>query len=54
MKRRDFIRNAGLALSTAFIPNIAFPSFLRGGASQAVHYTMALHYPTFGHQEILA
>ena len=33
MKRRDFIRNAGLALSTAFIPNIAFPSFLRGGAS---------------------
>ena len=49
MKRRDFIRNAGLALSTAFIPNIAFPSFLRGGAS-----TMALHYPTFGHQEILA
>lgn len=33
MKRRDFIKNAGLALSAAFVPNIAFPSFLRGGAS---------------------
>ena len=32
MKRRDFIKNAGLALSAAFVPNIAFPSFLRGGA----------------------
>ena len=32
MKRRDFIKNASLALSAAFVPNIAFPSFLRGGA----------------------
>ena len=32
MKRRDFIKNAGLTLSAAFVPNIAFPSFLRGGA----------------------
>ena len=34
MKRRDFIRNAGLTLSAALVPNIAFPSFLRGGAPQ--------------------
>lgn len=33
MKRRDFIKNASLALSAAFVPNIAFPSFLRGGCS---------------------
>lgn len=30
MKRRDFIKNAGLALSAAFIPKLAFPSFLEG------------------------
>lgn len=34
MKRRDFIKNASLALSAAFVPNIAFPSFLRGCSSK--------------------
>lgn len=39
MKRRDFIKNAGLALSAAFVPHMAFPSFLRGDtpASQSNH-----------------
>lgn len=32
MKRRDFIKNAGLALSAAFVPNIAF--FKRGCSSK--------------------
>ena len=45
MKRRDFIRNAGLALSTAFIPNIAFPSFLRGGCFSK-QCTIQWHYTT--------
>ena len=35
MKRRDFIKNASLALSAAFIPKMAFPSFLEGNVQQA-------------------
>lgn len=53
MKRRDFIRNAGLTLSAALVPNIAFPSFLRGGAPQTAPCIMASHFPTSGLQEIL-
>lgn len=33
MNRRDFIRNAGLVLSTALVPKMAFPSFPREDAS---------------------
>ncbi len=43
MKRRDFIRNAGLALSAALVPNIAFPSFLRGVLPQNSTCIMASH-----------
>lgn len=52
MKRRVY-KKRRLALSAAFVPNIAFPSFLRGVLRKAVPCTTASPYLTFGHQEIL-